>query len=134
MRIGELLLGVVARLLAQRGRFEQLALDDVVDVDQFVLVGQFAVEQAVYFVDDRVEPGFFLFLHAAAARFGDRRQLRRVAAGQRQRARSLVFQVVVRQHDFGQVDAFAFAAKFQQRQQALVADGALLYSFDPTWC
>ena len=37
-----------------------------------------------------------------------------------------VLQIVVRQHDLREVDAFALAAELQQRQQALVEDGALL--------
>ena len=41
----------------QRLGFQQLALDDVVDVDQLVLVGEFALEQVVHLLDDLVQAG-----------------------------------------------------------------------------
>jgi len=43
-RIGELLFGVVGGLLFEGFGFEQFALDDVVDVDQFVLLGEVVFE------------------------------------------------------------------------------------------
>ena len=70
--------------------------------------------------------GFLLLLHAPAAGFGDRVQLGRLAGAQRHRPLAQVLQVVMGQDDFREVDALALAAKLQQRQQALVKDGALL--------
>ena len=78
------------------------------------------------FCDDLGQKRFLLLLHAAAACFGDRLQLGRLAVRQRHGPLALVLQVVVREHHFREVDALALAAKLQQRQQALVEDRALL--------
>ncbi len=64
-------------------------------------------------------------MHTAATGFGDRLNFGRLAFSQRHGLGTAGLQVVMRQHHFREVDTFALAAKFQQRQQALVEDGAL---------
>ncbi len=74
-RIGKLFLGVVGRLLLQGLGCQELALDDMVDIDQPVILGQVALEQVVDLGDNLVEAGLFLLLHRAATGLAQRRQL-----------------------------------------------------------
>ena len=126
-RVSELLLAVVHGLLPQRVRLHQLPLDDIVDIDELVVVGQVALEEVVDLRDDLRQTRLFLLLNGARARFGQRRQLRRSRLRQEARLASL-------DHSgYGgsappceRSIALALPAKLQQRQQPLVEDGSLL--------
>ena len=84
--------------MEQRFRFQQFSLEDVIHVHQLVLIGEFTVKELVHFLDDFFEPGFFFFLHTAAARRGDRVQRGCVTLVERQGFNAQVFQVMVRKN------------------------------------
>ncbi|MNV93297.1 hypothetical protein D3C71_1879730 [compost metagenome] len=69
-RVGELPLGIVHGLLHQQIRLQQLALEDVVHVDELVVVRQFALEQVVHFGDDLGQQFLHLVLHLSSAGLG----------------------------------------------------------------
>ncbi|MNS11094.1 hypothetical protein D3C72_426260 [compost metagenome] len=102
-----------------------MAAQEARDVGQLILVGQFAVEQAVHPFDDLVQQRLFLFVDAARADFGHAGQLGSLAGAEGQVALALALQAVVRQLDAGQVHALALAAEGKQRQQAAVEDRPL---------
>jgi len=124
--VGKLFLGVVGGLLAQGFGFQQLAFDDVVDVHQLVLVAQLALEQVVDLLDDLGQAGFFFFVQGTAAGLGNGFQLGGFALVQGHGPPPGVPQVVMGEDHFGEVNALALAAKFQQGQQAFEKDGAFL--------
>ena len=69
-RVCKLLLGVVGRLLHEDRRFQQLALEHVVHVDQLVVIGQLTLEQCVDLGDDLVQQGLLRLLDLATAGVG----------------------------------------------------------------
>ena len=107
-------------------RFQQLPFNHVVHINQLVLIAEFALEEVVHFLDDLGQIRFVLLVELTAAGFGDGVQLRRLTGAQGHGLAAGVLEVVMRENYFGEADALALATEFQQRQQALVEDGALL--------
>lgn len=83
--VGELLPGVVRRLLLQRLGFQQLPLDDVVHVDELVVLGKFAFEETVNLLDNLLQEPLLALADDPATGADEGLQRLRIAGAERHR-------------------------------------------------